>query len=71
MSEQLTFKKNLSRDFPGSPGLRLQASTAEGTGLTPGRGTKNPGVKWCGQKTKTNQNKKTSLMAIYKLTLSK
>ena len=42
------------RDFLGSPWLRLHASTAGGTDLIPGRGTKIPHAAWCSQKKKVH-----------------
>ena len=37
----IIFKK-LSKDFPGSPGVKTPPSNARGMGLIPGGGTKSP-----------------------------
>ena len=44
-------------EFPGSPMVKTVLSTAGGTGLIPGRETKNLHAVQSGQKNKTNNNK--------------
>ena len=46
---QVKNKEWKKRVFPSDPGVRLHASTAGGTGLIPGWGTKTPHATWHGQ----------------------
>ena len=49
------FKEDNVRTSPEFQWLRLHASTAGGTDLVPGWGTKIPHAVWCGQKTNKQQ----------------